>query len=136
MSSRAAAVPVLRLSEDELRELLALKGSSYNGLLQRHNIHSENVEHVVQSLRSVSPAPEYALPSLLTHAWRGRPEHLRKCGSRSDDLGSAVIYAIACFLAGMKASTTGGGEEERLRRGDGAMGRRRHLRRRYRFILH
>ncbi|XP_077137756.1 NAD kinase 2, mitochondrial isoform X2 [Ranitomeya variabilis] len=40
------------LSEDELRELLALKGSSYNGLLQRHNIHSENVEHVVQSLRN------------------------------------------------------------------------------------
>ncbi|KAM3937515.1 NAD kinase 2, mitochondrial isoform 2-T2 [Leptodactylus fuscus] len=40
------------LSEDELRELLALKGSSYNGLLQRHNIHSENVAHVVESLRS------------------------------------------------------------------------------------
>ncbi|XP_040276902.1 NAD kinase 2, mitochondrial isoform X1 [Bufo bufo] len=39
------------LSEDELRELLALKGSSYNGLLQRHTIHSENVEHVVESLR-------------------------------------------------------------------------------------
>ncbi|KAG8599053.1 hypothetical protein GDO81_002861 [Engystomops pustulosus] len=31
---------------------LALKGSSYNGLLQRHNIHSENVEHVVESLRN------------------------------------------------------------------------------------
>ncbi|XP_066458523.1 NAD kinase 2, mitochondrial isoform X3 [Eleutherodactylus coqui] len=40
------------LSEDELRALLALKGSSYNGLLQRHNIHSENVEHVVESLRN------------------------------------------------------------------------------------
>ncbi|XP_075698128.1 NAD kinase 2, mitochondrial isoform X2 [Rhinoderma darwinii] len=40
------------LSEDELRELLALKGSSYNGLLQRHNIHSENVDHVVESLRN------------------------------------------------------------------------------------
>ncbi|XP_071991176.1 NAD kinase 2, mitochondrial isoform X2 [Engystomops pustulosus] len=40
------------VNEDELRELLALKGSSYNGLLQRHNIHSENVEHVVESLRN------------------------------------------------------------------------------------
>ncbi|KAM9331018.1 NAD kinase 2, mitochondrial [Gastrophryne carolinensis] len=39
------------LSEEELKALLALKGSSYNGLLQRHNIHSENVEHIVQSLR-------------------------------------------------------------------------------------
>ncbi|XP_068107341.1 LOW QUALITY PROTEIN: NAD kinase 2, mitochondrial [Hyperolius riggenbachi] len=39
------------LSEEELKQLLALKGSSYNGLLQRHNIHSENVEHVVESLR-------------------------------------------------------------------------------------
>ncbi|KAE8636489.1 hypothetical protein XENTR_v10003011 [Xenopus tropicalis] len=39
------------LSEAELRDLLALKGSSYNGLLQRYNIHSENVEHIVQSLR-------------------------------------------------------------------------------------
>ncbi|XP_073477353.1 NAD kinase 2, mitochondrial isoform X5 [Aquarana catesbeiana] len=39
------------LSEQELKELLALKGSSYNGLLQRHNIHSENVEHIVESLR-------------------------------------------------------------------------------------
>ncbi|XP_018121875.1 NAD kinase 2, mitochondrial isoform X2 [Xenopus laevis] len=39
------------LSEEELRDLLALKGSSYNGLLQRYNIHSENVEHIVQSLR-------------------------------------------------------------------------------------
>lgn len=40
------------LTEGELRELLALKGSSYNGLLQRHSIHSENVEHVVESLRN------------------------------------------------------------------------------------
>ncbi|XP_018100008.1 NAD kinase 2, mitochondrial isoform X2 [Xenopus laevis] len=40
------------LSEQELRDLLELKGSSYNGLLQRYNIHSENVEHVVQSLRN------------------------------------------------------------------------------------
>ncbi|KAM4710456.1 NAD kinase 2, mitochondrial isoform 2-T2 [Discoglossus pictus] len=40
------------LSEEELKELLALKGSSYNGLLQRHNIHTENVEHIVKSLRN------------------------------------------------------------------------------------
>ncbi|KAG8456708.1 hypothetical protein GDO86_002478 [Hymenochirus boettgeri] len=40
------------LSEGELRELLALKGSSYNGLLHRHNVHSENVEHIVQCLRN------------------------------------------------------------------------------------
>ncbi|XP_075040389.1 NAD kinase 2, mitochondrial isoform X2 [Mixophyes fleayi] len=40
------------MSEEELKMLLALKGSSYNGLLQRHNIHSENVEHIVQSLRN------------------------------------------------------------------------------------
>lgn len=40
------------LSEGELRELLALKGSSYNGLLHRHNIHSENVEKIVHSLRN------------------------------------------------------------------------------------
>ncbi|KAM8961460.1 NAD kinase 2, mitochondrial isoform 2-T2 [Pelodytes ibericus] len=40
------------LSEGELKELLALKGSSYNGLLQRHNIHSENVESIVKSLRN------------------------------------------------------------------------------------
>ncbi|CAJ0958029.1 unnamed protein product [Ranitomeya imitator] len=53
MSSSSSGTPRSSgLSEDELRELLALKGSSYNGLLQRHNIHSENVEHVVQSLRN------------------------------------------------------------------------------------
>ncbi|XP_053557185.1 NAD kinase 2, mitochondrial isoform X2 [Bombina bombina] len=40
------------LSEEELKELLALKGSSYHGLLQRHNIHTENVEHIVESLRN------------------------------------------------------------------------------------
>ncbi|XP_075444380.1 NAD kinase 2, mitochondrial isoform X2 [Ascaphus truei] len=40
------------LSEGELKELLALKGSSYNGLLQRHNIHTQNVEHIVESLRN------------------------------------------------------------------------------------
>ncbi|KAM4808205.1 NAD kinase 2, mitochondrial isoform 2-T2 [Rhinophrynus dorsalis] len=39
------------LSEEELKELLALKGSSYNGLLQRHTIHSQNVEHIMESLR-------------------------------------------------------------------------------------
>ncbi|XP_029434636.1 NAD kinase 2, mitochondrial isoform X1 [Rhinatrema bivittatum] len=39
------------LSEQDLKELLALKGSSYNGLLERHNIHSKNVEHIVHSLR-------------------------------------------------------------------------------------
>ncbi|XP_063817070.1 NAD kinase 2, mitochondrial isoform X2 [Pseudophryne corroboree] len=40
------------MSEEELKMLLALKGSSYNGLLQRHNIHSENVERIVESLRN------------------------------------------------------------------------------------
>nr|XP_033788694.1 NAD kinase 2, mitochondrial isoform X2 [Geotrypetes seraphini] len=40
------------LSEEELKELLALKGSSYNGLLERHNIHTRNVEHIVHSLRN------------------------------------------------------------------------------------
>ncbi|XP_030048902.1 NAD kinase 2, mitochondrial isoform X3 [Microcaecilia unicolor] len=39
------------LSEEDLKELLALKGSSYNGLLERHNIHTRNVEHIVHSLR-------------------------------------------------------------------------------------
>ncbi|XP_068784672.1 NAD kinase 2, mitochondrial isoform X3 [Struthio camelus] len=32
--------------------LLALKGSNYAGLLERHRIHSKNVEHVVDSLRN------------------------------------------------------------------------------------
>ncbi|XP_068609439.1 NAD kinase 2, mitochondrial [Brachionichthys hirsutus] len=40
------------LSEDDFKQLLALKGSSYSGLLERHNIHTVNVEHVVRSLRS------------------------------------------------------------------------------------
>ncbi|XP_053304099.1 NAD kinase 2, mitochondrial isoform X2 [Spea bombifrons] len=40
------------LSEDELKELLALKGSSYNGLLHRHSIHSENVERIVKGLQN------------------------------------------------------------------------------------
>uniref|UniRef100_A0A3Q3G9I5 NAD kinase 2, mitochondrial n=1 Tax=Labrus bergylta TaxID=56723 RepID=A0A3Q3G9I5_9LABR len=39
------------LSEDDLRQLLAMKGSSYSGLLERHNIHTNNVEHIVKSLR-------------------------------------------------------------------------------------
>uniref|UniRef100_A0A3B3ZQP2 NAD kinase 2, mitochondrial n=1 Tax=Periophthalmus magnuspinnatus TaxID=409849 RepID=A0A3B3ZQP2_9GOBI len=39
------------LSEEDLKQLLALKGSSYSGLLERHNIHTNNVEHVVKSLR-------------------------------------------------------------------------------------
>ncbi|XP_014881345.1 NAD kinase 2, mitochondrial-like [Poecilia latipinna] len=39
------------LSEEDLKQLLAMKGSSYSGLLERHNIHTSNVEHVVQSLQ-------------------------------------------------------------------------------------
>ncbi|KAL6097240.1 nadk2 [Pungitius sinensis] len=39
------------LSEEDLRQLLAMKGSSYSGLLERHNIHTSNVQHVVTSLR-------------------------------------------------------------------------------------
>uniref|UniRef100_A0A8C9S7G7 NAD kinase 2, mitochondrial n=1 Tax=Scleropages formosus TaxID=113540 RepID=A0A8C9S7G7_SCLFO len=39
------------LSEDDLKQLLALKGSSYSGLLERHNIHTLNVEHIVESLQ-------------------------------------------------------------------------------------
>ncbi|XP_020782425.1 NAD kinase 2, mitochondrial isoform X2 [Boleophthalmus pectinirostris] len=39
------------LSEEDLKQLLALKGSSYSGLLERHNIHTNNVEHIVKSLR-------------------------------------------------------------------------------------
>lgn len=30
---------------------LALKGSSYSGLLERHRIHTKNVEHILDSLR-------------------------------------------------------------------------------------
>ncbi|CAN0338368.1 unnamed protein product [Bubo scandiacus] len=40
------------LSEEDLKQLLALKGSNYAGLLERHRIHTENVEHVVDSLRN------------------------------------------------------------------------------------
>uniref|UniRef100_A0A8C6TAJ4 NAD kinase 2, mitochondrial n=1 Tax=Neogobius melanostomus TaxID=47308 RepID=A0A8C6TAJ4_9GOBI len=39
------------LSEEDLKQLLALKGSSYSGLLERHTIHTNNVEHIVKSLR-------------------------------------------------------------------------------------
>ncbi|XP_042365206.1 NAD kinase 2, mitochondrial isoform X2 [Plectropomus leopardus] len=38
------------LSEEDLKQLLAMKGSSYSGLLERHNIHTNNVEHIVKSL--------------------------------------------------------------------------------------
>ncbi|XP_043371002.1 NAD kinase 2, mitochondrial isoform X4 [Dermochelys coriacea] len=40
------------LSEEDLKQLLALKGSNYSGLLERHHIHTKNVEHVVDSLRN------------------------------------------------------------------------------------
>lgn len=40
------------LSEEDLRQLLALKGSNYSGLLERHRIHTKNVDHVVDSLRN------------------------------------------------------------------------------------
>ncbi|KAJ8260933.1 hypothetical protein COCON_G00166560 [Conger conger] len=39
------------LSEEDMKHLLAMKGSSYSGLLERHNIHTRNVEHIVDSLR-------------------------------------------------------------------------------------
>ncbi|XP_059905935.1 NAD kinase 2, mitochondrial isoform X2 [Gadus macrocephalus] len=38
------------LSEVDLKQLLAMKGSSYSGLLERHTIHTRNVEHIVKSL--------------------------------------------------------------------------------------
>ncbi|XP_066095971.1 NAD kinase 2, mitochondrial isoform X3 [Saccopteryx bilineata] len=40
------------LSEEDLKQLLALKGSSYTGLLERHHIHTKNVEHILESLRN------------------------------------------------------------------------------------
>ncbi|NWU70468.1 NAKD2 kinase, partial [Pterocles burchelli] len=40
------------LSEEDLKQLLALKGSNYAGLLERHRIHTKNVEHIVDSLRN------------------------------------------------------------------------------------
>ncbi|KAM4528651.1 NAD kinase 2, mitochondrial isoform 2-T2 [Odontesthes bonariensis] len=39
------------LSEEDLKQLLAMKGSSYSGLLERHNVHTNNVEHIVKSLQ-------------------------------------------------------------------------------------
>ncbi|XP_012675216.1 NAD kinase 2, mitochondrial isoform X2 [Clupea harengus] len=39
------------LSEEDLKQLLALKGSSYSGLLERHNIHTSNVGHIVDNLQ-------------------------------------------------------------------------------------
>ncbi|XP_014400369.1 PREDICTED: NAD kinase 2, mitochondrial isoform X7 [Myotis brandtii] len=36
----------------ELVTQLALKGSSYSGLLERHHIHTKNVEHILDSLRN------------------------------------------------------------------------------------
>ncbi|KAG7321116.1 hypothetical protein KOW79_015531 [Hemibagrus wyckioides] len=39
------------LSEEDLKQLLALKGSSYSGLLERHNIHTHNVGHIVDNLQ-------------------------------------------------------------------------------------
>lgn len=39
------------LSEEDLKQLLALKGSSYSGLLERHNIHTFNVGQIVDSLQ-------------------------------------------------------------------------------------
>ncbi|XP_046901222.1 NAD kinase 2, mitochondrial isoform X4 [Hypomesus transpacificus] len=39
------------LSQEDLKQLLAMKGSSYCGLLERHNIHTRNVEHIVHSLQ-------------------------------------------------------------------------------------
>ncbi|XP_022531705.2 NAD kinase 2, mitochondrial isoform X1 [Astyanax mexicanus] len=39
------------LSEEDLEHLLALKGSSYSGLLERHNIHTHNVRQIVDNLQ-------------------------------------------------------------------------------------
>ncbi|XP_062333683.1 NAD kinase 2, mitochondrial isoform X2 [Osmerus eperlanus] len=39
------------LTEEDLKQLLAMKGSSYSGLLERHNVHTRNVEHIVHSLQ-------------------------------------------------------------------------------------
>ncbi|XP_058420207.1 NAD kinase 2, mitochondrial isoform X3 [Diceros bicornis minor] len=40
------------LSEEDLKQLLALKGSSYSGLLERHHIHTKNVQHILDSLQN------------------------------------------------------------------------------------
>uniref|UniRef100_A0A4W6DGI3 NAD kinase 2, mitochondrial n=1 Tax=Lates calcarifer TaxID=8187 RepID=A0A4W6DGI3_LATCA len=60
------------LSEEDLKQLLAMKGSSYSGLLERHNIHTNNVEHIVKSLRSEG---HLCLPVRYTRAF---PEALEK----------------------------------------------------------
>uniref|UniRef100_A0A8C1WV35 NAD kinase 2, mitochondrial n=1 Tax=Cyprinus carpio TaxID=7962 RepID=A0A8C1WV35_CYPCA len=39
------------LSEEDFKQLLALKGSSYIGLLERHNLHTFNVGQIVDSLQ-------------------------------------------------------------------------------------
>ncbi|XP_051532985.1 NAD kinase 2, mitochondrial isoform X1 [Myxocyprinus asiaticus] len=39
------------LSEEDLKQLLALKGSSYSGLLERHRIHTLNVGQIVDNLQ-------------------------------------------------------------------------------------
>ncbi|XP_006000673.1 NAD kinase 2, mitochondrial isoform X2 [Latimeria chalumnae] len=39
------------LSEEDLKQLLAMKGSNYSGLLERHNIHTRNVAYIVDTLR-------------------------------------------------------------------------------------
>ncbi|XP_017574431.1 NAD kinase 2, mitochondrial isoform X3 [Pygocentrus nattereri] len=39
------------LSEEDLKQLLALKGSSYCGLLERHSIHTQNVTQIVDNLQ-------------------------------------------------------------------------------------
>lgn len=38
------------LSEEDMKHLLAMKGSSYSGLRERHNIHTRNVERIVETL--------------------------------------------------------------------------------------
>ncbi|KAG2465753.1 NAKD2 kinase, partial [Polypterus senegalus] len=60
------------LTEDDLKQLLAMKGSSYSGLLERHNIHTKNVEHIVESLRSEG---HLCLPMHYTNSF---PEALQK----------------------------------------------------------
>ncbi|KAM9450529.1 NAD kinase 2, mitochondrial isoform 1-T2 [Clarias gariepinus] len=41
------------LSEEDLKQLLALKGSSYSGLQERHYIHTHNVGHIVDNLQKL-----------------------------------------------------------------------------------
>uniref|UniRef100_A0A8D2PQY1 NAD(+) kinase n=1 Tax=Zosterops lateralis melanops TaxID=1220523 RepID=A0A8D2PQY1_ZOSLA len=41
-----------RFRRSKMSEVLALKGSNYAGLLERHRIHTKNVEHLVDSLRN------------------------------------------------------------------------------------